>query len=72
MATKKTTTKKVVTKKSLPKAQDGKQVKGMYDFKNVHTGPDSTNPGVIKAQADKKKRDAVVSAYKKTTKTKKK
>jgi hypothetical protein len=44
----------------------------MYDFKNVHTGPDNTNPGVLKAQADKKKRDAAVLKYKKTTRIKKK
>lgn len=42
-----------------------KKVSGMYDFKNVHTGSSSTNPGVLKAQADKKKAEANISAYKK-------
>lgn len=46
-------------KKNLPKAQQGKQVSGnkrvsgMYNFNNIHTGPDSTHPGVLKAKADK-------------------
>jgi len=58
-------TKKVVTKKSLPKAQNGKVVFGMYDYQNIYTGPNNTNPGVLKAKADKKKADANLLAYKK-------
>ena len=57
--------KKATTKKSLPKAQAGTQVKGMYDYGNIWTGPDSTSPGVIKAKADKKKADANLLVYKK-------
>jgi hypothetical protein len=53
------------TPKSLPKAQTGKQVKGMYDYGNIWTGPDSTSPGVIKVKADKKKADANLLVYKK-------
>ena len=52
-------------KKTLAKAQKGTQVSGMYDYKNIWTGPDSTSPGVIKAKADKKKADANLLAYKK-------
>jgi hypothetical protein len=52
-------------KKKLPKAQAGKQVKGMYDFQNIYTGPASTSPGVLKAKADKQKADANLAAYKK-------
>ena len=54
-------------KKPLPKAQVGTQVKvkGMYDYGNTWTGPDSTSPGVIKAKADKKKDEANLLVYKK-------
>jgi hypothetical protein len=40
----------------------------MYNFQNIYTGPSNTDPGVLQAQADKKKRDAVALAYKKKTK----
>jgi len=48
-----------------PKKNSGNMVSKMYDYKNVHTGTNATNPGVIKAQADKKKADANLAAYKK-------
>ena len=35
---------------------------GMFD--NIYTGPAKTDPGVLKAQADKKKADANLAAYK--------
>ena len=64
--------KKTITKKVLPKAQKGKTVSGMYDFQNIHTGPNSTHPGVLKAKADKKKADANLAAYKKRVEAQKK
>jgi FAD synthase len=33
-------------------------------FDNIHTGSAKTNPGVLKAQADKKKADANLASYK--------
>jgi hypothetical protein len=44
-----------------------KDTSSMYNFQNIHTGSSSTDPGVLKAQADKKKRDAAALAYKKKT-----
>lgn len=32
-------------------------------FGDIYTGPANTNPGVIKAQADKAKADAAIAAY---------
>lgn len=32
---------------------------------SIYTGPASQNPGVLKAQADKAKRDSVAASYKK-------
>lgn len=58
-------TKKVVTKKRLPKAQTGKQVSGMFNYQNIYTGPDSTNPGVLKTKSNKDKADANLAVYKK-------
>jgi hypothetical protein len=52
--------------KSLPKAQNGLSTKNtMYNFNKIYTGPDSTDPGVLKAKADKKKADANLLLYKK-------
>jgi len=45
-----------------------KDTSSMYNFQNIYTGPSNTDPGVLQAQADKKKRDAVALAYKKKTK----
>jgi hypothetical protein len=42
-----------------------KKTSGMYDYGNIHTGTNATNPGVLKAQADKKKADANLAANKK-------
>ena len=36
----------------------------MFDYGNVHTGTNSTNPGVSKAKSDKKKRDALLAKTK--------
>ena len=44
--------------------------KKMFDYENIHTGDDKTNPGVLKAQADKKKRDAILLEKKKKTELK--
>jgi hypothetical protein len=52
--------------KSLPKAQKGLSTKNtMYNFNKIYTGPDSTDPGVLKAKADKKKADTNLLLYKK-------
>lgn len=48
-----------------PKKNSGNMVSRMYDYKNVHTGTNDTNPGVLKAQAKKRKADANLAAYKK-------
>ena len=58
-------TKKAVTKKSLPKAQIGKQVSGMYDFQNIYTGPNNANPGILKAKVNKTKATANIAQIKK-------
>jgi hypothetical protein len=42
-----------------------KKTSGMYDYGNMQNATNATNPGVLKAQADKKKADANVAAYKK-------
>jgi hypothetical protein len=42
-----------------------KDTSSMYNFQNIYTGPSSTDPGVLKAQANKKKADANLLAYKK-------
>jgi hypothetical protein len=55
-----------IKKKNLPKAQKGISTKNtMYNFHKIYTGPDSTDPGVLKAKADKKKADANLLLYKK-------
>lgn len=35
----------------------------MMDLKNIHTGPAKTDPGVVKAQADKAKANSAVKKY---------
>lgn len=47
------------------KKKKRKDTSSMYNYQNVYTGPDNTNPGVLKAQEDKKKRDAIIKKYKK-------
>ena len=37
----------------------------MMDLKNIYTGPAKTDPGVLKAQANKAKRDDVAKNYSK-------
>ena len=55
-----------------PKMQkSGNMVSKMYDLKNIYTGSSKTNPGVLKAKADKAKSDSVVSSYKKKSDTQK-
>jgi hypothetical protein len=49
----------------IKKAQSGKKVSGMYDFQNIYTGEPKSDPGIIKAKADKAKRDSVAASYKK-------
>jgi len=56
--------RQAVVNKSLPKAQDGRQVSKMIDYNNLYSGPDSTNPGVLKAKADKAKMDALLLSIK--------
>jgi hypothetical protein len=46
-------------------SQPPKKKNTMYNFDSVHTGSNSTNPGVLKSQADKAKRDSVAAEYKK-------
>lgn len=41
-----------------------KDTSSMYGYQNIYTGPDNTDPGVLKAQEQKKKRDAVIKKYK--------
>lgn len=57
---------------NIEEPKKGKKSSGMYDFQNIHTGPNSTHPGVLKAQADKKKADANLAAYKKKVEDQKK
>jgi hypothetical protein len=47
------------------KKKKRKDTSSMYNLQNVYTGPDNTDPGVLQAQKDKKKRDAVIKKYKK-------
>lgn len=42
-----------------------KEENTMYNFSSIYTGSDATDPGVLKAQADKAKRDSVAAEYKK-------
>jgi hypothetical protein len=54
-----------------PKVQKtGNMISRMNDFKNIHTGSAKTHPGVLKAKADKAKRDSILAEYKKKTVTK--
>ena len=46
-----------------------KKSSGMYDFQNIHTGDAKSHPGILKAKADKAKRDAVLASYKNKAKT---
>jgi hypothetical protein len=41
---------------------------GMFNYGNIYTGPDSTNPGVLKAQENKAKGEANLKLYKKKIK----
>lgn len=45
----------------MAKKQSGKA----YNLGSIHTGSKATDPGVLKAQADKKKADANMASYKK-------
>ena len=54
--------------KQPPKKSTAKNT--MYNLDKVHTGSAKTHPGVVKAQADKAKRDSVIAAYSKTRKKK--
>ena len=47
---------------TLKKAQTGRK------FSDIYTGPAKTNPGVLKAKADKAKADSNISDYKKNAK----
>jgi hypothetical protein len=47
---------------TLKKAQTGRK------FSDIYTGPAKTNPGVLKAKADKAKADSSISDYKKNAK----
>jgi hypothetical protein len=49
-----------------------KKSSGMYDFQNIHTGDAKSHPGILKAKADKAKRDAVLASYKKKSNSKNK
>ena len=49
-----------------------KKTSGMYDFQNIHTGDPKSHPGILKAKADKAKRDAVLASYKKKANSKNK
>jgi len=51
--------------KKQDKPKSVNMVSKMYDFKNIYTGSSKTNPGVLKAKADKAKSDSAVSSYKK-------
>lgn len=51
-------------KKTTQPKPKNKSVNGMFDFKNIHTGSNSTNPGVLKAQADKKTAGKNLASYK--------
>ena len=57
--------KKQPPKKASASASVGKTKKTMYDFNNVHTGDAKTDPGVLKAKADKAKRDKIIIKNKK-------
>ena len=37
---------------------NAKEENTMYNFSSIHTGSNATDPGVLKAQADKDKRDS--------------
>ena len=52
-------------------SQPPKKKNTMYNYGSVHTGSNSTNPAVLKAQADKAKRDSVAAEYKKKVDAKK-
>jgi hypothetical protein len=52
-------------------SQPPKKKNTMYEFGSVHTGSNANNPGVLKAQADKAKRDSVAAEYKKKADAKK-
>ena len=49
---------------TIKKAQSGRK------FSDIYTGPAKTNPGVLKAKADKAKADSNISVYKKNAEEK--
>lgn len=55
----------------LPKKNSESMMSKMYGFKNVHTGTNATNPAILKAQANKKKSDSILSNYAKKAATEK-
>lgn len=55
----------IMAKKSNGGSQPPKKKNTMHEFGSVHTGSNATNPAVLKAQADKAKRDSVAAEYKK-------
>ncbi len=44
------------------------ETRTMMDLKNIHTGDDKSDPGVLKAKADKAKRDKLLASLKKKKK----
>lgn len=46
------------------KGGNGKRKNSLYMFDEVHTGDDSTDPGVLKAQENKRKREEALKKYK--------
>jgi hypothetical protein len=62
---KKPTAEMLKQERKIKKAQTG------GSLGTVYTGPAKTNPGVLKAKADKMKADANIAAYKKKIKSKK-
>lgn len=63
--------RQVKLQKTINAASNKAKEFGMFGFQHVHTGPDSTDPGVLKAKEDKAKRDAVLLEYSKKVKEQK-
>jgi hypothetical protein len=56
-------------KRQMNKKPDNK--KSTSKFGDIYVGDQKSHPGILKAKADKAKRDSVASAYKKIADTKK-
>jgi hypothetical protein len=56
-------------KKQSNSSNNKEERRTMMDLKNIHTGSNETNPGILKAKAEKAKRDKILASLKKKKKS---